>query len=277
MSKINNQIYTYFFKVVGLFALIWLSITPINAQNFNPKGQYRLIAKHNGTVLHVENSKNNGMDNQADVVARPWNGGNNQRWKVEALGDGTYRLIAVHSGRSLDVNMGMDNQANVVQHEWHGGDNQRWRIEPVGDGYFRLIAKHSGRALDVNLTDYANVVQHEWHGGDNQRWKIEAVSGNSSDNVGGIDLTGFWKDEEGGNYEIRQIGNKIWWHMTKLPTVSNVFLGIVSGNTISGDWADLPNGNLRNTGNIQLRIVSNNRLEKVSSSFQYSGSVFTRK
>jgi hypothetical protein len=257
----------------------------VSAQNLDPNTFYRIVAKHNGKVLFVDTSVNSGLDNQANVGITDWNGGNNQQWKIEALGDGYCRLMARHSGRMLDVNLGMDNQANVVQHEWHGGDNQRWKIEPLGDGYYRLIAKHSGRMLDANLDlmpgkNYANVVQHEWHGGDNQRWRIEAVTGATGGNSGDpgrVDLTGLWSDDNGSSYWVRQVGNKLYWRMENLPEVANVFAGTISGASISGEWADIPGGRLQNSGTLQLRIVSNNRLEKVSSSFHYGGSIWTRK
>ncbi len=252
--------------IVGLI----LPAVTAPAQNFNPNIYYRLVAKHNGKVLHVDG----GTDDQVNVTVRDWSGGDNQRWKIESTGDGAYRLIARHSGKVLDVNLGMDNQANVVQAGWHGGDNQRWKIEPVGDGYYRLIAKHSGRALDVNLDEKSNVVQHEWHSGDNQRWKIEQVS--DSGGGGSSDLTGLWKDDNGSSYQIRQIGTKVWWYMEGAPTVNNVFSGNISGNTISGEWVDLPGGRLRNIGTLQLRIISNNRIEKISESMRYGGAVLTR-
>jgi hypothetical protein len=217
------------------------------------------------------------MDNQADVVVRPWDGGTNQQWKIESLGDGSYRLTARHSGKVLDVNYSMDNQANVVQHEWHGEDNQRWIFEPVGDGYYRLVAKFSKKVLDVNLTDKpANVVQHEWHGGDNQRWKIEAVTGGGDIlPPGQLDLTGFWQDDIGGKYQVRQLGNQVWWYLDNKPEVTNVFKGILSGSTLTGEWADVPGGQLRNSGSLTLKVINANRLEKVSSSFPYGGSVWT--
>jgi elongation factor Tu len=94
---------------------------------FDPRRVYRLVAKHSGRVLDV----NLPDRDQADVVQHTWHGGDNQRWKIEPLGDGTYRLVAKHSGRVLDVNLPDRDQANVVQHRWHGGDNQRWKIELV--------------------------------------------------------------------------------------------------------------------------------------------------
>ena len=257
----------------------WWKIEPVQgnmSSGFSPGSFYRLTARHNGKVLQVMNS---GMDNQADVNVGNWTGGANQLWKMEVLDDGTYRITAKHSGRSLDVNMGQDNQANVVQHDWHGGDNQHWRPEPLGDGYYRMIAKHSGRALDVNMDDYGNVVQHDWHGGANQQWKIEPVTGtdgNSGNVSGTINLTGFWNDDSGGKYRIRQMGNQVWWVNEKLPEVINVFRGTISGSILSGQWTDLPGGQLQNTGTLELKIVSGNRLEKVNSSAHYGGGIWSR-
>ncbi|MBP8239448.1 MAG: hypothetical protein KAX50_05785, partial [Saprospiraceae bacterium] len=126
----------------------------------------------------------------------------------------------------------------------------------------------------VNLDEKSNVVQHEWHSGDNQRWKIEQVS--DSGGGGSSDLTGLWKDDNGSSYQIRQVGDKVWWYMEGAPTVNNVFSGNISGNTISGEWVDLPGGRLRNIGTLQLRIITNNRIEKISESMRYGAAVLTK-
>jgi hypothetical protein len=248
-------------------------VTGGGSGQFDPGKFYRLLAKHNGQVLEVQNA---GMENQADVVVYAWNGGAHQQWKIESLGDGSYKLTARHSGKVLDVNYSMDNQVNVVQHEWHGEDNQRWIFEPVGDGYYRLVAKFSKKVLDVNISDNpGNVVQDEWHGGDNQRWKIETVTGGGGGNE--QDLTGFWQDDIGGKYQIRQIGSQIWWYMDNMPAVANVFKGSLTGSIITGEWADVPGGQLRNAGSLSIKVVNNNRLEIVSSTSSYGGSVWTRR
>ena len=41
------------------------------------------------------------------------------------------------------------------------------------------------------------------------------------------DLTGFWQDDTGGKYQIRQMGNQIWWYMDNMPAVANVFKGSI--------------------------------------------------
>lgn len=242
--------------------------------------QYRLIAKHNGQVLDVLGA---GLDNQADVFVHAWEKKTNQIWRVDALGDGSFKLTVKHSGKVLDVNNSMANQANVVQHEWHGGDNQRWIFEPLGDGYYKVIAKFSGKVLDVNLSDKpGNVVQHQWHGGDNQRWKLEIVDGMTvtvpvNTGSGAVDLTGSWQDDRGGRYQIRQEDGRIWWYVEKIPELSGVFRGTLSGSTISGDWVDLPGAQRREKGSLTLRVVSKDRLEKISSSGPFNASVLTRR
>ena len=114
-------------RVFSLFIFLHVISLVSTAQTFDPNIYYRLIAKHSGLVLDV----NLGQDEQANVVQHTWHGGDNQRWKIEPVGDGYYRLIAKHSGLVLDVNLGQGDQANVVQAGWHGGDNQRWKIEEV--------------------------------------------------------------------------------------------------------------------------------------------------
>jgi hypothetical protein len=90
------------------------------------------------------------------------------------------------------------------------------------------------------------------------------------------DLTGAWKDDNGAIYCIRQIGNSIFWRMEGRPEVHNVYNGIIAGNYISGEWADLPGGQIRGNGSLSLRVESKDRLVKVGQSANYGGSVWTR-
>ncbi|MGW0536568.1 RICIN domain-containing protein [Streptomyces sp. NPDC003032] len=142
----------------------------------------RLVAKHSGKVLDVAGgAATNG--NGARIHQWEWKGGDNQKWSINAAGDGYYYLVAKHSTRVLDVSGGPDetrNGARVHQWSWVNGDNQKWRIEPVGDGYHRLVAKHSGKVLDVDggaaKNDNGAIVQQwDWVGWDNQMWRLEPI------------------------------------------------------------------------------------------------------
>ena len=45
------------------------------------------------------------------------------------------------------------------------------------------------------------------------------------------DLTGAWVDENGLVTCIRQVGNRVCWHLDDRPRVHNVFCGVVAGTT----------------------------------------------
>ena len=142
------------------------------AQEPPPPTGERITVSHNGKALDVAFVSH---ADGAGVIVWPPNGGSNQRWSVEPLGDGTVRLVAGHSGKVLDVNgVSTADGAGVIQWPWNGGPNQRWTMEDLGDGTFRFIAGHSGKVLDVaNLSnaDGARVIQWPWNGGPNQRWR----------------------------------------------------------------------------------------------------------
>lgn len=91
-------------------------------------------------------------------------------------------------------------------------------------------------------------------------------------------LTGFWKDNKGAIYSVRQVGNQIWWYMDGKPNWTNVFKGDKSGSTITGEWCDVPGGRIEGnqTGSLTVKKINNDRMEKVSASPAYGGSVWTR-
>ncbi|MBT6004553.1 MAG: hypothetical protein HOG79_02450, partial [Prolixibacteraceae bacterium] len=89
-------------------------------------------------------------------------------------------------------------------------------------------------------------------------------------------LTGIWQDDNGTRYSIRQIGNEIFWRMDGLPHVINVFSGTIAGNTITGEWADLPGGNKLGTGTIALKLETRDRMVRISKNDNYGASQWVR-
>jgi Ricin-type beta-trefoil lectin domain-like len=141
-----------------------------------PTETVRGLAAHSGKVLDVANSS---TENLAQIVQFDWHGGDNQRWRLEGVGEDLWRIVSVHSGKVLDVkDASLDNSAPIVQFDWHGGNNQRWRREDVGDGLSRIVSAHSGKVLDVSGASQDNsapLLQFDWHGGLNQRWRMEPL------------------------------------------------------------------------------------------------------
>jgi hypothetical protein len=95
--------------------------------------------------------------------------------------NGTYRVIARHSGKALDVNAhGTADGSNVIQWTYGGGNNQRWTLTHLGSNVYSIIGVESGKALEVASTSTANgtnVDIRTYGGASNQRWTISATSG----------------------------------------------------------------------------------------------------
>jgi hypothetical protein len=87
----------------------------------------------------------------------------------------------------------------------------------------------------------------------------------------GYDLTGLWKDGPGGRviYRIRQIGSTMYWAVdgTQVGSYANFAIGQIAGNTITGNWLDLPGSPWLGGGDISLRIDSNDRITVLTSSY----------
>ena len=81
----------------------------------------------------------------ADVIQGRCSGATNQMWKFVAEDDiynrtalepaerGRYRVVAIHSGKCLDVaGMSRSHTADVIQGTcWNPGYNQRWTLVPT--------------------------------------------------------------------------------------------------------------------------------------------------
>jgi hypothetical protein len=69
-------------------------------------------------------------------------------------------------------------------------------------------------------------------------------------------MTGVYDANDGGTYYIRQLGNTVWWVGMSGDggqLFSNVFKGTKTGNSIVGEWADVPKGSVRSSGTLSLR------------------------
>ncbi|MBB6678031.1 RICIN domain-containing protein [Cohnella lubricantis] len=134
--------------------------------------QYRIVSVDNDLALDVYQQS---TSNNANVDVWSYWGGNNQKWRIEAVGN-YFRIVNVNSGKALDAG-GTGNNANVLQYDYWGGDNQQWSIVYTGNGdQYRIVNRASGRALDVSGSANGDNVQiYDWWGGDNQKWRIIQV------------------------------------------------------------------------------------------------------
>jgi aryl-phospho-beta-D-glucosidase BglC (GH1 family) len=97
------------------------------------------------------------------------------------IANGTYRIVARHSGKVVDVQgTATTDGANVHQWTYYGGNSQRWTVTHLGNNVYQIIGVGSGKALEVASTSTANgtnVDIRTYSGANNQKWTISATSG----------------------------------------------------------------------------------------------------
>ncbi len=82
-------------------------------------------------------------------------------------------------------------------------------------------------------------------------------------------LTGTWVATDGGIYYFRQVGNQVWWagfsteytsgigDLHKGLLFTDLFQGTLSGNTLTGNFIDVPKGQMLTYGPLTLTINGN--------------------
>jgi endoglucanase len=97
------------------------------------------------------------------------------------IADGTYRFVARHSGRSMEVQgAATGNGSQIVQYDYFGGNHQRWTVTNRGNNQYSIIGVASGRAVDINNGSTANgakVQLWDYSGGNMQKFTFTATSG----------------------------------------------------------------------------------------------------
>lgn len=94
-----------------------------------------------------------------------------------------------------------------------------------------------------------------------------------------VAIAGTWGCSDGGTYTITQSGTSIRWEAASADggrTWAHSFVGVIQGDTIVGRFEDHASGQIRNRGDLTLRIVSGSKLEYVSSSVPFGGRVWSR-
>ena len=98
-----------------------------------------------------------------------------------ALANGTYKLVARHSGKALDASgNATTNGTQIIQWTYGGGNNQRWTVTSLGGGLYKIIGVQSGKSIDISNWGTANgtkVQLWDYLAGTNQKFAFNATSG----------------------------------------------------------------------------------------------------
>lgn len=100
---------------------------------------------------------------------------------TSAVGNGTYKLIARHSGLAMDAyNQGTGNGTQIIQWTYWGGAGQKWTVTDTGNGYYKIIGVQSGKSLDVDYSsggtaNGTKVQLWDYWNGPSQQFKFAAT------------------------------------------------------------------------------------------------------
>lgn len=163
------------------------------AQKWTPRleKEYKAVDVKAGTyVIHTAMNKNRVLDiaggsgaNGANVRLYHGNDTAAQRFKVEKVSGGYYRIVSEKTGKVLDVRSGsMAAKANVQQYEWKKADAQLWKFVDAGkvngEQQYYLQSK-LGNMLDVAGAKTAvgtNVQTYTPNGSIAQKWVLDTAA-----------------------------------------------------------------------------------------------------
>lgn len=135
-----------------------------------------VIIKSAGNANLVFDVPSASMANGTRIQLYAANGTNAQRFRFRKIGNGTYGIANVNSGKVLDVYGGSTSNGAVLQQ--YGSNNtvaQQWTVRDYGSGKISLISVNANKAIDVPGANYASSVALQLYapnGTAAQRWVI---------------------------------------------------------------------------------------------------------
>ena len=152
-------------------------LLPPAVSGIDSSAYYTLTAVHSGCRLAVEAAS---PDPGARVLQQSVDAVGWQFWRLLATGDGSYVIVAEHSGLLIAPDAGVANGTPVMQAWRAGSGDQLWRLVPVAPDQYRIESVAAGRCLDVVGGPSAKlpgtpVQLWDWWGGTNQIWQLASV------------------------------------------------------------------------------------------------------
>lgn len=115
--------------------------------------------------------------NSARIQLYAANGTNAQKFHFQQIGNGTYNIVNVNSGKVLDVyGASASNGAVLQQYDSNGTVAQQWTVRNYGDGKISLMSVNANKAIDVPGANYSSNVALQLYSPNDtaaQQWIIE--------------------------------------------------------------------------------------------------------
>ena len=95
---------------------------------------------------------------------------------MEYVGNGYYKIVAEHSGKSLDILNGSEKKnANLQQYAWNSSDAQLWKFVKADNGTYYIRSK-LGTTIGLatsNVVSGTNVCMDQVNGNNIQKWVLK--------------------------------------------------------------------------------------------------------
>ncbi|MEM9719190.1 MAG: PQQ-dependent sugar dehydrogenase, partial [Bacteroidota bacterium] len=173
----------------------WINSINTSGPASPESGWFMLEARHSGKVV---GALGGSTAEGARMVQRSSIDLPSQKWLVQPLGEGLYRLSSQETFKTLSYSaMESDRGHNVTQESFTGAQDQLWYFYETDIGYYNVVNAYNGLHLDVfggNLGEDERIIL--WNsngGGNNQQWRLVPTSGPSSS----TDLLAHWSFDGG--------------------------------------------------------------------------------
>lgn len=181
----------------------------------------------------------------------------------QGTGSGWAQLPGAGKGKDIAVDSSGIPWVIGTDQRIYRHDGSRWNELPGGGQGYRIAIDQPGVPLVLGM--------------DRAIWQYGG--GPVPPPPAAVNLTGRWACNDGGRYFLRQLSNELWWYGQSGDggaTWSNVFHGQVKGDQVHGRWSDVPLGQIMNSGEMTLQIISNNNLRSKQKTGGFGGSEWTR-
>ena len=168
VNKTNIQTYSLNESLAQKWKLETEEIRPVK------DGTYTIYSGLNSKrVLDV---KGGSFTNGGNIQLYTSNKSKAQKFKVEYVGEGFYKIVSEKSGKVLDVANGkVANGTNIQQYTWNKSEAQLWKFIDAGNGYYYVRSK-LGKAMDVKgakTVNGTNIQLYSTNGSNAQKWKLK--------------------------------------------------------------------------------------------------------
>lgn len=145
----------------------WI-LKPVELEKIE-EGIYSLRNKKNSSYAMTQLNDNIQVKQYDNILE--------QKYKIEHVKNGYYKISDISTGMVLDVENGSKNSgANLQTHVWNETDAQLWRFVEVGKHEY-VVKSKLGKFIDIaanNVSEDCNVYLYDFTNSDKQKWKLSS-------------------------------------------------------------------------------------------------------